>query len=51
MEIGLTNRLFEWLLAEWAGYGDNPAEFVPSLRGVSYDNLVDEFVATMQKAV
>lgn len=27
----IRNELFEWLLAGWAGYGENPAEIFPHL--------------------
>ena len=50
MELELTNTLFEWLLAEWAGYGNNPAELFSSLRGVNRDHLADEFVTALRNA-
>jgi len=48
--LELSGRFFEWLLADWAGYGNNPAELFASLRGVKSIDLTEEFATAMQKA-
>ena len=50
MELELSNRLFEWLLADWAGHGANPVTLFPSLRGVNSAHLAEEFISAMQNA-
>jgi hypothetical protein len=50
VESSLRNTVFEWLLADWAGYGENPAELFPSLQNVSYDELTDELVGAIESA-
>ena len=50
MKSKISDRVFEWLLADWAGYGDNPAELFPSLRGVNYGSLADELASAMEDA-
>ena len=42
MEAMLSNQIFEWLLAEWAGFGDNPDELFPSLTNVDHKTIADE---------
>ena len=50
MEITLSNQIFEWLLADWAGYGDNPHEVFPSLRHVDHERLADELDLAIRTA-
>ena len=50
MELELTSEVFEWLLADWAGYGDDPGEVFPDLRNVDHTALKLELFQTIQKA-
>ncbi|MBN1765495.1 MAG: hypothetical protein JW860_09585, partial [Sedimentisphaerales bacterium] len=50
MEVELTDHLFEWLLAEWAGFGDNPAEAFPHLKDIDSYVIEDELYQAIQKA-
>ncbi len=48
MTTELSNRVFEWLLANWAGYGENPAELFPSLHDADYNALQEELASVLQ---
>jgi len=52
MKMGpeISNTVFEWLLAEWVGSGNNPVELFPSLRNVDRHDLTDELTAAIRKA-
>lgn len=51
MEVTLSNQVFEWLLAEWAGCTDNLNEFSPSLlRHVDHTKLADELDLAIRMA-
>ena len=50
MEVELTDHLFEWLLAQWAGYSDNPAKVFPHLDDMDSEILEYELYSTIQKA-
>ena len=50
MDPEISSAVFEWLLAEWGGSGNNPVELLPSLRNVDRRDLTDELTAAIQKA-
>lgn len=50
MAVELSDRVFQWLLAHWAGYGENPAELFPSLEGADCDALQKELTCALQGA-
>jgi len=50
MESPISSRLFEWLLADWSGHGDEAPEMFPSLREVSPHNLARELASALQGA-
>jgi len=39
MKSKISSQVFEWLLAQWAGFGENPAEVFPSLRDADLTDL------------
>ena len=39
MKSKISSQVFEWLLAQWAGFGENPAEVFPSLRDADLADL------------
>ncbi|GEM_PF-1319803 len=39
MKSKISSQVFEWLLAQWAGFGDNPADLFPSLREADLTDL------------
>ena len=39
MKSKISSQVFEWLLAQWAGFGENPAEVFPSLRDADFTDL------------
>ena len=39
MKSKISSQVFEWLLAQWAGFGENPAEAFPSLRDADLADL------------
>jgi len=47
MELNLSSILFEWLLADWAGYHDEPAEIFPSLKDVNVSELSNELSSVL----
>ncbi len=49
MEVSLSNHLFEWILADWAGFGENPEVAFPSLRGMDPVELNDELQQTVRQ--
>ena len=48
MEVVLSNRVFELIMAQWAGFGDNPGKIFPSLNNVSSEELSDEIDAVIR---
>ena len=50
MEVTLSNQIFEWLLAEWAGFGDNPHELFPSLLHVDHERMAVELDQAVRRA-
>ena len=50
MEVQLSNRLFEWLLASWVGHGTSPGACFPDLAGASGKQLTEEFVEVLRAA-
>ena len=50
MAANVSDQVFEWLLAGWAGHGDDPGELFPSLVDVNYHSLARELAVAMQKA-
>ena len=50
MEAELSGMVFEWLLADWAGYGNDPGNVFPSLRDIDPAVLNDELFRTIQEA-
>jgi hypothetical protein len=39
MKSKISSQVFEWLLAQWAGFGENPADVFPSLRDADLADL------------
>jgi len=50
MEAELSGMVFEWLLADWAGYRNDPGNVFPSLRDIDPAVLNDELFRTIQEA-
>jgi len=50
MEVQLSNRLFEWLLASWVGHGTDPSACFPGLAGASGHQLTEEFLEVLRAA-
>jgi len=51
MDVVLSDRVFEWLLVQWAGYGDKSAELFPSLGDAEHlDVLSEELDAALRNA-
>ncbi len=50
MDTELTGELFEWLLAEWAGYGNEPEKAFPNLLNADTKALTSELTETIIKA-
>jgi len=42
MNAELTGELFEWLLADWAGYGNEPEQVFPNLLNADVETLNNE---------
>ena len=42
MKSKISSQVFEWLLAQWAGFGENPADLFPSLREADLTDLQDQ---------
>ena len=42
MDVEIRPKVFEWLLANWAGYSDNPAAIFPSLKDQNPKDLAGE---------
>jgi len=49
MNSKISNEVFEWLLAQWAGFGENPAELFPSLDGADFSDLQSELNLAIRK--
>ena len=50
MEVELTGDIFEWLLADWAGHGDNPGLIFPALQNSDYNDFADKLARVIEKA-
>jgi hypothetical protein len=50
MEATLDKRIFEWLLAYWAGYGDKAEQLFPALGYVDHELLLEELRGTLKQA-
>ena len=50
MDSELSNNVFEWLLADWSGHGDNPEALFPSLQDVNCNELASELAEAMRNA-
>ena len=50
MDAELTGELFEWLLADWAGYGTEPEKVFPDLLNADTKELASELTETILKA-
>ena len=50
MDTELTSELFECLLAEWAGYGNEPEKAFPNLLNADTKALTNELTETIIKA-
>lgn len=50
MSAELTGELFEWLLAEWAGYGNEPEQVFPNLLNADIEALNNELSKTILQA-
>ena len=49
MEVVLSERMFELVMARWAGFGDRPGEIFPSLNDVDGKELSDELDAAIRR--
>jgi len=49
MEVVLSERMFELIMAQWAGFGDRPEEIFPLLNDVNSEELSDEIDAAIRK--
>ena len=50
MSAELTGELFEWLLADWAGYGNEPGQVFPNLLNADIEALSSELSETILQA-
>ena len=50
MSAELTGELFEWLLADWAGYGNEPGQVFPNLLNADIEALNSELSETILQA-
>jgi len=50
MEAELNGTVFQLLLAEWSGFGDDPGRVFPDLQNADIDHLVDCLEETIQRA-
>ena len=50
MNAELTGELFEWLLADWAGYGSEPEKVFPDLLNADIEALNSELSETILRA-
>ena len=39
MKLKINSQVFEWILAQLAGFGENPADLFPSLRDADLSDL------------
>ena len=49
MELEISPVMFEWLLADWAGYADRPEAVFPDLVGINRDSLADELESSLRE--
>jgi len=47
MEMEISPVMFEWLLADWAGYSDRPEVVFPELGSVDRARLADELANSL----
>ena len=50
MSSEISGRIFEWLLADWAGFVRNPGDLFPSLRGMDRYQLAEELAECIHAA-
>ena len=50
MKSKISSQVFEWLLAHWAGFEENPAEAFPSLRDVDLSDLQAQLDCAIRSA-
>ena len=50
MSAELSVRVFEWLLASWAGHQEHPEEVFPALKDVNLDQLNHELSTAIRHA-
>jgi len=50
MNTEISSRIFELLLAAWAGHRDDPEKIFPSLKGENLQQLSDELDSVIQQA-
>jgi hypothetical protein len=50
MEATLDKRMFEWLLAYWAGYGDRAEQLFPALGDADHELLFNELCGALKQA-
>ena len=50
MNAELTGELFGWLLADWAGYGNEPEQVFPNLLNADIEALNIELSKTILQA-
>ena len=50
MDVELTGELFEWLLADWAGCGNEPEKVFPNLLNADVEALNSELSKTILQA-
>ena len=50
MSTELSSQMFEWLLADWAGYREDPEVIFPSLKGENLQQLSDKLDMVIHQA-
>lgn len=50
MSTELSGRVFEWLLASWAGHRDHPEDLFPALKDANTNQLDKELSVAIRNA-
>ena len=50
MNTELSSQMFEWLLADWAGYREDPEKVFPSLKGENLQQISGELDIVIHQA-
>jgi hypothetical protein len=50
MDEVVSGMLFEWLLASWAGFNENPEQIFPHLNNVNSEKMNEELVNLIKKS-